>query len=697
MGHSDGRPHGHELDLRAIGDALTGAALTTGRRHRLAERNGAFRELFGGWEIGAEAADALPGCRYAPLIEALDRAGHLGKPSRVNRPLTATGPPAPGERASPDCVMTCTPVVTGHGPAVLILAAPLPDSSTAPEDPAPSPADEDQARTLRRFETLLAASQQIAWKQDLDGELSLLSFTPDDLGGRRWRHESRQAWIEFVHPKDRARLEIEMRAAKSGGRPFTAVVRVREAAEDSPDVHRDVYRHVRISAAPVLDGDTVLEWVGTTRDAEEEWRVRTRDRLLARMAQAPTARELSEAFSVTSAAVVPELFDALAVFLLRPPGDSSFPSRHAGRYTAAGGRTSVTAPGVPSPPPLPEGFELGSLARLAIDEGRTRLLTFPEGRPPGDLVSGPSATWLERAGATSLALIPVVVDGEPVALASAATCRGNPPPSSADLALLEEVLERMGGPLRRTIEHQSVRATALALQRSLLIPPPAVTGGEVAATYRPASSTAEIGGDWYDALGLSDGALALTIGDIAGHDLVAATAMSQLHGMLRGIIFDRTAGQPPGESLSRLDTVAQGLEIAPLVTAVHVVLRRRPSGHWNAVLSNAGHPPPLLIPATAPARYLSTPGGADPPLCVAPGLARTNWSLDLAPGDTLLLYTDGLVEVPGEDIADGLDRLARHTDRASLRALPLAAVIDDLLSRLENQSDDVAIIGFRGT
>ncbi|MEU3282867.1 PP2C family protein-serine/threonine phosphatase [Streptomyces antibioticus] len=128
-----------------------------------------------------------------------------------------------------------------------------------------------------------------------------------------------------------------------------------------------------------------------------------------------------------------------------------------------------------------------------------------------------------------------------------------------------------------------------------------------------------------------------------------------------------------------------------------MVLRRKRSGHWNAVLSNAGHPPPLLIPATAPTRYLAAPGGADPPLCVAPGLARTDWSLELAPGDTLLLYTDGLVEVPGEDIADGLDRLARHTDRASLRALPLAAVIDDLLGRLENPSDDVAIIGFRGT
>ncbi|WP_432033924.1 SpoIIE family protein phosphatase [Streptomyces antibioticus] len=66
-------------------------------------------------------------------------------------------------------------------------------------------------------------------------------------------------------------------------------------------------------------------------------------------------------------------------------------------------------------------------------------------------------------------------------------------------------------------------------------------------------------------------------GDIAGHGLVAATAMSRLHGTLRGIIFDRAAGQRPGESLGRLDTVAQGLEIAPLVTAVHVVLRRKPS------------------------------------------------------------------------------------------------------------------------
>ncbi|MFE0729832.1 SpoIIE family protein phosphatase [Streptomyces antibioticus] len=115
------------------------------------------------------------------------------------------------------------------------------------------------------------------------------------------------------------------------------------------------------------------------------------------------------------------------------------------------------------------------------------------------------------------------------------------------------------------------------------------------------------------------------------------------------------------------------------------------------MLSSAGHPPPLLTPATAPDRFLSTPGGADPPLCVAPDLARTDRSLGLTPGDTLPLQTDGPAEAPGEDIADGLDRLARHTDGASLRALPLAAVIDDLLGRLQNQSDDIAITGFRGT
>ncbi|MFD7132913.1 SpoIIE family protein phosphatase [Streptomyces sp. NPDC059894] len=691
MRHNAPRSTGPELDLRSLHRIPTGAALTTGDRHRLIERNKAFRELFGGWKPGLDVGDALPGSRFAPLRGALDRARHEERPTVPADPLITTVEPGSEDQSVRACVVSCTPVVARQGPAVLILATPLPDTGTdTGTDSGTDTAGREARQALRRYETLLAASRQIVWRMALDGELSLLALNPADPTGRLWYPGSRQTWLDAVHPKDRPRLSREWQAAVADPALFEALVRVRE--QDPPDR----YRHVQITAAPVLREGTLLEWIGTTRDAEEQWWARTRERMLARMAQAPTAHDLSEVFVAAAAAVVPELVDAFAVFLLRRPDELSSAAPPAAGYATTSGRTSL-APGLPPIPPLKDGFELGPLAQSAIGAGRARRLVFPEGRPPDDLVSGLSGEWMRQARATSLTLIPVVIDGEPVALASAATCNGNPPPSESELALLEEVLDRMAGPLRRTMEHQSVRATALALQRALLIAPPAVTGAELAASYRPASSTAEIGGDWYDALGLADGAVTLTIGDIAGHDLAAATAMSQLHSMLRGIIFDCTAQESPARSLSRLDSVVQGLDIAPLVTAVHATLRRGRTGGWNAVLSNAGHPPPLLVPASSPPRYLYTPNGADPPLCVAPGLARTDWNVRLAPGDTLLLYTDGLVEVPGQDITDGLRQFARHTGAAHARALPLADLIDDLVTRVEDQRDDIAVIGFRAT
>lgn len=100
----------------------------------------------------------------------------------------------------------------------------------------------------------------------------------------------------------------------------------------------------------------------------------------------------------------------------------------------------------------------------------------------------------------------------------------------------------MSGPLRRTMELQSIRGKALALQQSFLAAPPSISGLTISALYHPADSAAEVGGDWYDAVRLSPDALALSIGDIAGHDLDAAMAMGRVNSILRG--WRTTAARP---------------------------------------------------------------------------------------------------------------------------------------------------------
>jgi serine phosphatase RsbU (regulator of sigma subunit) len=334
------------------------------------------------------------------------------------------------------------------------------------------------------------------------------------------------------------------------------------------------------------------------------------------------------------------------------------------------------------------------VVQRVVDSRRPEMLTFPAGRAPAGVLPELSMEWLRTARATSLTIVPLVIDAAVVAYAVAVGCADSPPPGPADLALLGEVLHEVREPLRQALELQRTRHTALTLQRALLTPTPKVPGAELAAHYQPASRTAEIGGDWYDALVLPDGTVTLTIGDIAGHDLEAATAMSQLRSMLRVIAYDRRGTHSPARALSRLDRVTEGLGIAPLVTAVHAGLTPRPGGGWHAAWSNAGHPPPLLLPAGAAPRYLQSTH-ADLPLCVAPQMPRTTCHHDLSSGDILLLYTDGLIEVPGRDLSDGMTELAAHAEAARADGATLTELCARLLAAVDDRRDDAAVIGFR--
>ncbi|CAM5480887.1 hypothetical protein [Streptomyces cyaneofuscatus] len=132
-------------------------------------------------------------------------------------------------------------------------------------------------------------------------------------------------------------------------------------------------------------------------------------------------------FATTAAAVVPDLTDVLAIFQLRYPDEADAGT---GVLYASRVRTAL-AKGVALLGPISENFALGALSRETIDRRKTQMITFPPGRPPG-LVSDASAAWMARAQATSLALIPIVIDGRTAALAAASSCLGNPPPARSN-------------------------------------------------------------------------------------------------------------------------------------------------------------------------------------------------------------------------------------------------------------------------
>ncbi|WP_345521422.1 SpoIIE family protein phosphatase [Nocardioides conyzicola] len=228
-------------------------------------------------------------------------------------------------------------------------------------------------------------------------------------------------------------------------------------------------------------------------------------------------------------------------------------------------------------------------------------------------------------------------------------------------------------------------AMAESIQRSVVADdPPRFDGIELAARYQPAS-TFQLGGDWWDAFPLSDGRIVFVVGDVAGHGVSAASAMTQVRTALRAYLFE---GHDPATCLDKLDLLMAGLIDQRVATAVLAVLDPTTG---RVELASAGHPPPLVI----------TRGAADvvdlpvrPLLGVGLGEAETV-TLDLPPGAALLLYTDGLVERRGVDMDERTDRL-RALAADTYADSDLQSWVDRLIElHADDGDDDTTVLALR--
>ncbi|KQV18612.1 MULTISPECIES: SpoIIE family protein phosphatase [unclassified Kitasatospora] len=659
--------------------AIVAIALTAGPEHRLVYRNEAFQELFGPRSLNVPVGELFAGPEQEGFVRTLDLVLADGTARQVTTPHTLGGAGEPDHR---HFVYSCSPVSSRHGPGVLIAAIDTTAQVHSVQDA--ERLSDERLHALERYEALVTAVSQLVWVASPDGSMTELVPGWERLTGHPWRDTMDEAWLEFVHPRDRESLLERWRHALAGEpSKFEYTYRLRFAS--------GTYRHISVRAVPVVREGELVEWIGATADVEDRWRTRQRERLLAGSLTVTASARPEDAFAAVAELVVPDLTDACTVFLLSTRQSTGRPDQTIGTRIA-----SVARPGLPPLPALREQtFRLGPAALRAVAERTPVLLTFPPGEVPPGVVPEESARWLAEAHATSLTLLPLVIDGTTAVLAAAATCQDGPPPGAGDIELLRDVLQRTQSTLSQTLELQRTRQVALVLQRALLTDPPTVPGAGITARYQPGNRAAEVGGDWYDAFLLSEGPLVLTIGDVSGHDLTAATTMGQLRAMLRSLAYNRTRTQTPADVLTALDRAADGLGVGTFATAVHLHLTRTgpgPGPAWQAAWSNAGHPPPLLLPATGEPRFL-TSAEADVPLCVAPAEPRHTHHADLATGDTLLLYTDGLVEVPGEDLTTGLDRLLAAAHHA--RHQPLDDLCDHLLAQVPDARDDIALLAFR--
>ncbi|WP_432545006.1 ATP-binding SpoIIE family protein phosphatase [Kineococcus sp. SYSU DK002] len=307
------------------------------------------------------------------------------------------------------------------------------------------------------------------------------------------------------------------------------------------------------------------------------------------------------------------------------------------------------------------------MARVRAENGRRAWATLPL-LVGGEVVGGLAAGWAQDHAFTVEEL--ELLDG------CAAQCA--------------QALERITGERSAAEEARSVRRTAETLQLSLLTRPPVREGLQLAVRYQPAARGAQVGGDWFDAFATRSGATVLVVGDVVGHDQVAAAAMGQLRNVVRGIAFD--GDDRPATLLTRLDRAMSGLELEALATAVLAVVDPPVAGLASRRVrwSSAGHLPPLLRRAGGRVEVLD--GGDDLMLGVDAASQRHEHLVDLEAGDGLVLYTDGLVERRGEHLDEGIRSIRTALQGPDPRSA--GAWADALLAtvRAGGVADDTALL-----
>lgn len=249
---------------------------------------------------------------------------------------------------------------------------------------------------------------------------------------------------------------------------------------------------------------------------------------------------------------------------------------------------------------------------------------------------------------------------------------------AADVTDHAEAAERL-----RTSERRH-REMAVTLQRSLL--PQELEQPDdlrIAATYQPGGTDAAVGGDWYDVITLGAGRTALVIGDVMGRGVRAAAVMGQLRTAVRAYA---RLDLPPHEVLQLLDGLAAEIDATQIATCVYAV---HDPNEGHLVFASAGHLPILVCDEDGTVRVAEDPTG--PPLGTG-GWIHTSGTIELPPGSTAVLYTDGLVERRSEDIDEGVAALGRALSGA--KGSP-QVVCDRLIRSLgvtAEHDDDVAVL-----
>ncbi|MER5430081.1 SpoIIE family protein phosphatase [Streptomyces sp. NPDC002588] len=394
-----------------------------------------------------------------------------------------------------------------------------------------------------------------------------------------------------------------------------------------------------------------------------------------------TARELAEI-------AVPQLADVAAVDVL----DAALACRRSRRpdhgpelfrSLALKAAYPTVALRAADPPGDLAAYDGDRLVTLCVHTGRPVMIRHVSSHDiPRIARDAEAGSMLARAGVHSYLAVPLIAHGEVLGALDLKRTRNPLPFDEDDVVLAAELAGRAAVAIDNARWFESVRNTALTLQRSLLPDhPPHHAGLDLASRYQPAQATSEVGGDWYDVIPLSDDKTALVVGDVMGNGIDAAATMGRLR---TATCAYADLDLDPGAVLQHLDKITCDLEHY-IVTCLYAVYDPRTR---RCRIANAGHMPPALAGPGHAAFLLELPTGA--PLGVG-GIPFETVTTVLAPGDLLVLYTDGLVETRQHPIDDRLSVLLGFLDEPER---PLEEICDLLLYGLRHPDDhdDVALL-----
>jgi len=398
---------------------------------------------------------------------------------------------------------------------------------------------------------------------------------------------------------------------------------------------------------------------------------RRRSELAMRRSQARTARLLEATARLAAAITVDEVLRITADL-----GTGTVGADRAGVALANDRRRGASRDVLPS------------LGALALQERRAIYVESPQ-RCRELLPAEGIQQFLDSTDERAWAVLPLRTTGTPFGVLRLAY-RAERVIEPDERIFLEALAGQCALAVERARLYEREHRAAVALQRSLLPGVlPAVPGLEVAFRYVPGATEAEIGGDWYDAFLLPCGRVAFVVGDVMGKGLAAAACMGRVRSSVRAFAFSDPSPRAVLGGLDRLFAATEAIET--LTTLVYGVVDQR-SGVTE--LGYAGHPPVLVVRAGGEVELVaSTP--AMTPLGV-PEPREVSRTLRLNPGDTLVGYTDGLIENRERSIGDGLATLVAAAREAASDSIE--SFCEHLLARLlegQHRDDDVTLLAVR--